>query len=157
MGIFDIFKRKPAESVKTQEKHPFDDATRTKFIKAVSDMLAIQKVVATGYSIEDDKGRINRKAIGYVYGFIDAALRSIGQDMSDMSIGVPTTFQVLRHLFPGCEEKYGMFLAENIGKDNFVMLGVMHGGQQYIDFSKPENKGAPMGFARYLIEGDKHE
>jgi hypothetical protein len=151
MGIRDILRRKP------QDKISFDDAKMMKFIEAVSQILAIQKVVAAGCSIEDDKGRINRKAIGYVYGFIDATLRSIGQDMSNASIGVPITYQVLRHLFPGREEKYTKFLVDNIGKDNCVMLGVMHGGQQFVDFGKPENKGTPMGFARYLVEGDKQE
>jgi hypothetical protein len=29
----------------------------------------------------------------------------------------------------------------------------MHGGKQYIDFNKPNAKGAPMGLARYLLAG----
>jgi hypothetical protein len=34
------------------------------------------------------------------------------------------------------------------------MVGMMHGGQQYIDFSKPGHGGAPMGLARFLLEDD---
>jgi hypothetical protein len=47
------------------------------------------------------------------------------------------------------------FIAENIRSDELMMIGIMHGGQQYIDYSKPGVSGAPMGLARFMIEGDK--
>src|ERR1035438_2467608 len=94
------------------KKKTFDDDKKSKFAKAISDMLAIQMVVATGRSVESAKGRPNRKAIGYIYGFIDCALQSIGQDMGDVSVGVPITYQVLRHLFPGHEQAYATFLID---------------------------------------------
>jgi hypothetical protein len=47
------------------------------------------------------------------------------------------------------------FLAKNIRSDDMMMVGVMHGGQQYADYSKPGASGAPMGLARFMIEGDK--
>ena len=75
------------------------------------------------------------RALGYIYGFIDAALRTIGQDMADNAVGIPITFQVLRRLFPGSEHEYLEFLKENIGKDATIMAAVMYGGQQYIDFN----------------------
>jgi hypothetical protein len=32
---------------------------------------------------------------------------------------------------------------------------IMHGGQQFLDYSKPGASGVPMGLARFMIEGDK--
>jgi hypothetical protein len=131
----------------------FDEAKRTSFVEAISMMLKVQQVAATGYVIEDLSGNINRKAMGYIYGFIDGALQTIGQDMRDISIGVPITRQVLECLFPGKADSYMNFLASHIGTDAELIEGVMNGGKQYIDFNKPNAKGAPMGLARYLLKG----
>jgi len=138
-----------------KNKETFDDAKKAKFIDAISDILEMQRIPATNCSIEDSEGRLNRKAIGYIYGFIDAALRSIGQDISYVSIGVPIKYHVLNRLFPGRGKDYIEFLFENIGKDEVVTLGAMTGGQQWIEKTKPENKEVPMKFGIFLMEGDK--
>jgi hypothetical protein len=123
-----------------KRKSKFDDAAKDQLIKAISFSLEIQTVAATGHSIEDAEGWINRKAIGHIYGFVDAALTRYGQDMSDPSIGVPITYQVIGHLFPGCEERYTRFLLDDKGKDTEVALGIMKGGQQFTEFRKPDAK-----------------
>ena len=138
-----------------KKKHTFDDAKKTQFADSISTMLEMQKIASGGCSIEDSEGRLNRKAIGYIYGFIDAALQSIGQDMSDISVGIPITYHILNRLFPGRGNNYVEFLKDNIGKDEVVMLGVMTGGQQYTEYLKPGHKGTPMKFGIYLVEGDK--
>jgi len=133
-------------------KKSFDDDKKDEFVKGIASMLEIQLVVVPNRrSLNDTKGRINRRAIGYVYGFVDCALRSTGQDMSDAAVGVPIMFQVLRHLFPGHERAYTDFLIKQ-SQDPEVIHGMMNGGQQYADFSKPNRKGAPMGLARFLLE-----
>ena len=71
--------------------------------------------------------------------------------MSDTSVGIPITFQVLKNLFPGREERYTQYLANNMGVDEVVTLGALTGGQQYIDFVKKKIE-APMGLARYILE-----
>ena len=38
--------------------------------------------------VEIKRGKINGKALGYVYGFVDAALNSIGQNIADVPVGV---------------------------------------------------------------------
>jgi hypothetical protein len=129
----------------------FNDEKKAEFIEAIAFMLEVQLATVGNAPIESPSGSIKPKAIGYVYGFIDAALRTIGQDMSDNSVGVPVTFQVLRHLFPGCEEKYSRYLADHMGTDKFVTLGALTGGQQYLDFNA-KKLSAPMGLARYLVE-----
>lgn len=137
-----------------RRKKTFDDDKKSELARALSGMLAIQMALAVG-SIQDANGRINRKAIGYIYGFIDCALRSIGQDMGDVAVGVPITYQVLRDLFPGHEQAYTNFLIGHL-KDEVVVLGMMSGGQQYADFIiTPGAKGAPMGLAKFILEGDE--
>ena len=135
-----------------RKKQGFDDAKKDEFVEAISLMLETQMVVVPGRYIEDAQGQINRKAIGYIYGYVDAALTSIGQDMSDMSLSVPIMYQILRHLFPGHEEIYTRFPMDNIGQDDELTLGVMKGGQQYVDFTKPGAEGAPMGLAGIMLE-----
>lgn len=136
---------------------PFDDTPKTEFVNLIASMLELQKSVAGDAhgSIEDENGHLKRKAVGYVYGYVDAALRSIGQDMTDMSVGVPVTFQVIRKLWPNRAMECTDFLAKNLRSDALVATGIMHGGQQYVDYSKPDAAGAPMGLARFLIEDDE--
>ena len=74
--------------------------------------------------------------------------------MADMSIGVPITFQVIRRLWPDHVNECMDFLAKNLQRDALMMAGIMHGGQQFLDYSKPGASGAPMGLARFMIEGD---
>ena len=133
---------------------PFDDAAKSQFVEVIADVLKFQKWVAGDASTEDENGQPKRKALGYVYGFVDAALRARGQDMSNPLVGVPVTFQVLRKLWPDRATDYTTFLRENIHSDNLMMIGIMHGGQQYLDYRKPEASGGPMGLARFMIEGD---
>ena len=142
--MFNIFKRTSS----------FDDTAKQALVDALVEMLDAQRSIAPNSPIEVG-GHIKRKALGYIYGFIDAALTTLGQDMSDVSVGVPITFQVLRHLFPGREDEYLTFLRRNIAHDGVLLAGMMHGGQQYLDYMRPEMAGsAPMGFARFLIDGD---
>jgi len=68
---------------------------------------------------------------------------------------VPITFHVIRRLWPDHVNKCMDFLAKNLQSDPLMNAGMMHGGQQYLDYSKPEASGAPMGLARFMIEGDK--
>lgn len=136
-------------------KDRFDDAAKLQFATAIAEMLEMQMMVAAGKSIRDDQGHLKRKALGYVYGYIDAALRVKGHDMADMSIGVPITFQVIRRLWPDHVNECMDFLAKNLTTDALLNVGMMHGGQQFLDYSKPEASGVPMGLARFMIEGDK--
>ena len=132
----------------------FDDAAMIEFARSIAEMLQMQKMMAGNSTIEDQTGRPKRKAIGYVYGYIDAALRSIGQDMADMAVGVPVTYQVIRRLWPDRVNEYMDFIAKHMRSDELMNIGMMHGGQQFLDYHKPGASGAPMGLARFMIEGD---
>jgi hypothetical protein len=137
-----------------KRKRQFDDAAKLELAGILAQVLKAQMTVAAGISIEDEHGSPKRKALGYVYGFIDAALRVRGQDMADLSIGVPVTYQVIRALWPENVNKYMDFLVKNINSDALMITGVMHGGQQYLDYRKAGTAGVPMGLARFIIEGD---
>jgi hypothetical protein len=136
-------------------KNKFDDAAKMEFATLIADLLALQLIVAGDVSIEDEQGLLKRKALGYVYGFVDASLRVKGHDMADLSIGVPILFHVFRKLWPNHAEKCLDFVVKNGASDALMMAGVMRGGQQYLDHQKPDAAGVPMGLGIFMIEGDK--
>ncbi len=105
------------------------DAQKADFAEAIAGLLSIQLVMVGDKTIESEAGGPKPKAIGYVYGFVDAVLRTKGWDMVDLDIGIPVTFHVLRRLWPGKEQEYLTFLVEHL-KDPNVLVGCLHGGQQ---------------------------
>jgi hypothetical protein len=129
---------------------PFNDEQKEKFVEAISAMLQVQLIAAGDRSIENAAGKVNARALGYIYGFIDAALRTIGHDMSDKSIGIPITFHVLRRILPGREERYVQYLVDRMGTDQQVTLAAVTGGQQYLDFNNGK-LAAPMGLTKCLL------
>jgi hypothetical protein len=138
----------------TRPRAPPNDVIKVDMANTIADLLRIQLIVLPQEykAIEDKQGRIYRKSIGYVYGYIDSFLTTMGYDMSDMDIGVPITFHVLRKLFPnGRPERYIEFLMNNMD-DPKVVVGTMHGGQQWLDYGKPGSKGAPMGLFGFILE-----
>jgi hypothetical protein len=127
------------------------DVQKDAFAEAIAEMLKIQLIAVGEKTIDSDAGGPKPKAIGYVYGYVDAVLRTKGWDMADTEIGIPITFHVLRRLWPGKEREYTDFLAEHLS-DPVVAAGCMHGGQQYVDSLKAENSGnVQMGLARYIL------
>jgi len=99
-----------------RKKSRADDATKAKFVDAITSFLSLQLFIVPNPSIEDTHGKINRKAIAY--GYIDAFLRTRGYDMADTDIGVPVTFHVLRKLFPNYNAtNYVEFLMQNMNDE----------------------------------------
>ncbi len=131
-------------------KKKFDDETMNKLVSLIANVLNAQITIAGGspFNLATSQGA---KALGYVYGMVDAALRVVGQDMADISIGVPVIYQVLRRIFPGQEDRYLEFISQSIQNNRDMMIGVMKGGQQYLDWLNGK-LNMPMGLARYLLE-----
>ena len=77
--------------------------------------------------------------------------------MADMSIGPPITYQVIRKLWPEHVNEYMDFLVKNIASDALMNVGVMHGGQQFLDYMKPGASGVPMALALFMIDGDQEQ
>jgi hypothetical protein len=121
----------------------------------LSVLLSVQLAVSGTRSnevtkIEVTKGHINRKAIGYIYGFIDCALQFRDQDITDISVGLPILYHVMRNLFPGHEQAYIDFLMYHM-EDEVVVVGMMAGGQEYTEFLQAN--GTVFGLARFIHEG----
>jgi hypothetical protein len=139
-------------------KVPLSDQEKGAIADWLAKMLAVQMACAfmdkvEVSEVEVKRGQINGKALGYLYGFVDAALQNMGQDIADVPVGVPILYQVLRRLFPGRERAYMEFYMSH-DRDKPVMLGMMEGGQQFIEYvANPNPKGSPMGFARFIYEG----
>jgi hypothetical protein len=140
-----LFKRKPKQ---------LDDAAKARLSGLIADLLTVQLLILPNPTIEDAGGKVNMKALGYIYGYIDACLQTKGYDMADGHIGVPVTFHVLHKLFPKhSPDRYVRLLMDNMNDQN-VALGMTTGGQQYFDFRKPGREGdVAMGLARLIMEG----
>jgi hypothetical protein len=128
----------------------FDEAKKLELANAIAKVLEIQIRLASDLAgkkptIDDRYGFPSRLAIGYVYEYIDASLRVRGQDMSDVTVGMPVAFHVFRKLSPNHASKCVQFLSKTIGKDPEVMAGVQSGGQDYLDFrnGKKIREGLP--------------
>ncbi len=122
-----------------------DDERKNRITQALAKMLTIQMYLAPVGDIEVTpievrRGRINGKALGYIYGFVDSALRCIGEDISNVSVGVPILYQVLRSLFPGHEQAYTEFLIDHMD-DEIVVLGMMTGGSNTPTTTNRAQKG----------------
>jgi hypothetical protein len=127
------------------------DAQKDDLAAAIAGMLEIQLLTVGDKTIDSEAGGPKPKAIGYVYGFVDAVLRTKGWDMADLNIGVPVVFHILRRLWPGREQEYLSFLVEHLSDPN-VLVGCQHGGQQYLDMLKAERSDkVPMGLALYIV------
>lgn len=99
--------------------------------------------------VEAEKGKFNRKALGYIYGFIDCALQYRQQDITNIDVGLPILYHVFRKLFPGHEQTYIDFLMTHM-EDEVTVLGMLAGGQEYSEFLK-EGK-PPLGLSTFILE-----
>ncbi len=71
--------------------------------------------------------------------------------MTDMEVGPPITFHVLRTLWPEKEADYCDFLVDNLS-NNAVNAGMLRGGQEVTDWLKGRmSGGAPTGLARLIL------
>jgi hypothetical protein len=132
-----------------------NEAQTTDLIDRIVLILSIQLLVAPCQArdvttIEQQEGAINRKAIGYVYGFIDSALQARNEDITDLDKGLPILYHVLRNLFPSREQAYIDFLMLNMD-DQSTVLGLLAGGQEYNNFIRDGKE--PFGLAKFIFEG----
>ena len=71
-------------------KKTLDDAVKLGLAEAIAAQLILQKNTAGAQAAIDDRnGHPKLRALGYVYGYIDAALRSDGHDIAGTSPGGP--------------------------------------------------------------------
>jgi hypothetical protein len=158
MPMFRIFGRKRGsnpeaeptliESVRRRGLSPEVKAT---LIHGASAMLLTQTVVPT--PIEDEKGNINRQALGYIFGFVEAAILHLGGDTHDAFVGAPIVLEILKRMYPGHERRYLDFIVLNLETDQAMYDGARYGGQQFQDYvvHNHPSGGHAMGLARCLL------
>ena len=140
--MFKLFKR----------KHRFDAEAKVTLINAVSFMLLAQEAMSSRSSIEDANGSINRAALGYIFGFVQAGIANLGGDPLDAFVGAPVMLEILKRLYPGREHHYLDFIMGNLEADKAMNDGARYGGQQYLDYvvHNHPSGGQAAGLARCL-------
>lgn len=129
-------------------------AEKTELADRLALLLSIQMLGPTTgpgdvTTIEKSAGHINRKAIGYIYGFIDCALQCRGENVTDLDVGLPILYHTMRKLFPGREQTYIDFLMSHM-EDDAMVLGMLAGGQEYQDFLRDAR--TPFGLFRFISQ-----
>ena len=132
----------------------FTAPDRFEFADRLALLLSVQLIMspapASGVTrIEVEKGSINRKAIGYIYGFIDSGLKCQDQDIADYDVGLPILRRVLRKLFPRHGQAYLDFLLSHLD-DDLVALGMKVGSGEYKEFFY--SGGTPFGLAQFILD-----
>jgi hypothetical protein len=138
------------------KRKTLDDAAKLALAEDIAVQLIIQtKTAGPRASIDDGDGRPKRRPLGYVYGYIEAALRTKGHNVADTSIGAPITYHVLRRLWPDRVNDCMRLLFNNLSTDQQMIAAIRYGGKQCLDYGRQGVSDVPTGLAHLLIEGDK--
>ena len=105
-----------------------------------SHVIGAQFTISGGRSIEDSSGNYNKRALGYIYGFIDAALQSRGLTI-DHEYGIAALVGIYNQLWPGKGSDYCKYVIDNIPEAELVG-GIAYGGQEFCDW---QNDNRPPG------------
>jgi hypothetical protein len=138
------------------KRKTLDDAAKLALAEDIAIQLIIQtKTAGPRATIDDDNGHPKRRPLGYVYGYIEAALRTNGHNVADASIGAPITYHVLRRLWPDRVNDCMRVLFNNLNTDKQMIAAMRYGEKQCLDNRRQERSDVPTGLAHLLIEGDK--
>lgn len=146
--MFGLFKKKYSD----EEKRVF-------LIESLAKMLTLQAKVVDKDALEEQSGKVNRKALGYILGFSDAAFQASGRDQSKVWDDVPTIFAVLTKMY-GLEKANGpngymsLMMKYAQDKDKVFNIGVMTGGQEYVKWLNTKFQYVPTGFFKFLQDGE---
>jgi hypothetical protein len=99
------------------------------------------------FQIQFRNGQVNARVLGYVYGFVYAAVTTVGQSMSDVSIAIPILNQVLKQVFPGGEAACLQFLSEH-NTDGALNKAIEVGSNEYLASHNDERPS--VGFSETL-------
>lgn len=146
MSLLKLFKRTKSSEQK-----------RDDVIEAISGILRVQLTLADSHSIGTGEA-INKKALGYICGFIDATLEIYKFDTSNSEDRVLVIYHVFKNLYPTRETEYMDFLLEYLGDDEEVMSGYKHGLEQGTILFIEGADGAPIvGLTQILLGGEGDE
>ncbi|MDE3200129.1 MAG: hypothetical protein KGN79_04340 [Acidobacteriota bacterium] len=132
----------------------FTGSSKFEFADRLALQLSVQLVMSPVPSagrtkIEVERGSINKKALGYIYGFIAGGLRSRDQEITDYEVGLPILYHILQKLFPFHERAYMDFLMNHIA-DELVIVGIKAGRKDYKDLL--HSGTPPFGLAQFILD-----
>src|SRR4030081_3480750 len=91
-----------------------DETTKARVKTRIVNLLHEQLSVLPDAAIEDGSGDLNRQAVGYVYGYVNAYLKA-RYHLEPSDIGVALTSEVLAILFSRhAAPEYSQFLIRNM-------------------------------------------
>jgi hypothetical protein len=127
--------------------------TRIQLQNRIANLLRAQIAVLTDPVIQDISGDLNRKAVGYVYGYVSGYLRTEFH-LEHMDTWIRIASKVLQDLFGGYKrEEYARFLMHNLN-ERLVTTGMVAGDREVQDYLNNRN-ATPIGLARFILEGEK--
>ncbi len=137
-----------------QREKMFTSSDKFEFADRLALLLTVQLLMSpdpsTGKTkIEVEKGALNRKAIGYIYGFIACGLKCRDTEITDFEVGLPILHRVFQKLFPFHQQAYLDFLMNHIA-DRQVALGMREGQKDYNDYFY--SGGTPFGLAQFILD-----
>ena len=103
------------------------------------------------FVITDEAGTVNGKALGYIFGILDALLQYAKLDIRDIQ-GEAALHSLIARNFPAEVGKVGTYVGylKNMQNEPEVMNGVMLGGQQATDWLRL--KATPVRWAGCFSE-----
>lgn len=103
-------------------------------------VIGAQFTISGGRAIEDVNGNLNKKALGYIYGFVDAALQSRALTI-DNEYGSSVLVGIYNQLWPGEGGNYYKYVIDHIPEAELIG-GIAYGGQEFCDW---QNDNHPPG------------
>jgi hypothetical protein len=89
------------------------------------------------FLLTDDAGNVNRKALGYIYGVLDAFSQWANLDIRDIE-GEAALHSLIARIFPAEVAKVGTYVGylKNMQSEPELMNGVMLGGTDLANWSR---------------------
>jgi hypothetical protein len=127
-----------------------DETTKARVKTRIANLLHDQLSVLTDAPIEDSFGELNRKAVGYVFGFASAYLKARCR-LEPSYTTVAITSDVLETLFSRhSAAEYNRFLMRNLN-DRLVVLGKRIGSREFEEYLDSSN-ATPVGLGRIILK-----
>jgi hypothetical protein len=135
------------------DRKPMDDEQKASIASKLAILLEAQLSLSGSKTPDSKNGGPKPKVLGYVYGYIDAALRTDGWE-TDLDICVPIAFQVFRHLWPDKEREYVEFLTDHLD-DPVVVAACATGGEEQLNSTKLQTgSNVSWSLVRYVLADD---
>ena len=117
----------------------------TKLCRDLVEFFHAQKTLISDFWLEDKDGHPNGAALGYMFGFVDCALRAAALDIRDTH-GRAMMLALLNEFAPGRAGRYYDFLVRAKGHTS-VIIGIALGGNEHRDWINSKGEFAAVRWA----------